>query len=205
MYPETDIPPISITEDRIKAIKSSLPELPESKKKRFVDEYRLSESLAERIVLSENVDLFETFVKKFRIEPKLVASTLVETIVNLRREGVQTANITPSALEEIFQRVSEGALAKEAIPDVLRLVASGTSVSSAIKQLGLERVPKAELISLISEVIQSNLGLVKERGEAAIKPLMGIVMSKVRGKVDGKLVYELLERELRKASKVKTR
>lgn len=204
MYPETDIAPIPITEDRIKTIKSSLPELPESKKKRFIDEYRLSESLAERIVLSENVDLFEALIRKYRVEPALVASTLEETIVNLRREGVQTVNITPSALEEVFERISKGALAKEAIPDVLRLVASGISVSSAIKQLGLERISKAELIALISETVRSNLNLVKERGEAAIKPLMGIIMSKVRGKVNGKLVYELLERELRRASKVQT-
>lgn len=204
MYPETDIAPIPITEDRIKAIKSSLPELPEFKKKRFIDEYRLSESLAERIVLSENVNLFEALVKKYKVEPALVASTLEETIVNLRREGVQTVNITPSALEEIFKRISKGTLAKEAIPDVLRLVASGISVSSAIKQLGLERMSKAELTALISEAVRSNLDLVKERGEAAIKPLMGIIMNKVRGKVDGKLVYELLERELRRASKVQT-
>ncbi|MCS7131274.1 MAG: Glu-tRNA(Gln) amidotransferase subunit GatE, partial [Hadesarchaea archaeon] len=201
MYPETDIAPIPISEDKIKAIKSSLPELPELRKKRFIDKYRLSESLAERIALSENVDLFETLIRKYKVEPTLVASTLEETIVNLRREGVQTVNITPLALEEIFKYISKGALAKEAIPDVLRLVASGASVSSAVKQLGLGRMSKAELVTLISEIVQSNLGLVEERGEAAVKPLMGMIMSKVRGRVDGKLVYELLERELKKVSK----
>jgi glutamyl-tRNA(Gln) amidotransferase subunit E len=198
MYVETDIPPITITERRVKEIKKRLPELPEIKQRRFIEVYRLSEDLAKRMSLSENVWLFEQLVKKYKVEPTLVATTLEETLVELKREGIPIHRIQESAFGELFDLISKGRLAKEAIPDVLREVAKGVRVRVAVKRLGLERMTKVELLELISKVIRANRELIKKRGMAALKPLMGIVMGKVRGRADGKLVYKLLEGKLRK-------
>lgn len=198
MYVETDIPPTPITEDRLRRIKERLPELPEQKRKLFVREYGLSEELARRISLSEHVELFERLVEEYRVEPTLVASTLEETLVSLRREGVAVERIQEAALDEIFQFISKGKLAREAIPEILREVAKGASVREAVKELGLEMMTKAEVLKLVSGVVKSNLKLIEERGEAALKPLMGIAMAKARGRADGKLVHELLKRELKR-------
>jgi glutamyl-tRNA(Gln) amidotransferase subunit E len=198
MYVETDIPPITITERRVKEIKERLPELPEIKQRRFIEVYRLSEDLAKRMSLSENAWLFEQLVKKYKVEPTLVATTLEETLVELKREGIPIHRIQESAFGELFDLISKGRLAKEAIPDVLREVAKGVRVRVAVKRLSLERMTKVELLELISKVIRANQELIKKRGMAALKPLMGIVMGKVRGRADGKLVYKLLEGKLRK-------
>jgi len=198
MYVETDIPPIVIDEEKLERIRKLLPELPEQKHRRYVEEYKLSDELAERMSLSENARLFEELVKECKVEPTLVAATIEETLVGLRREGVAVENIQEGALCELFDLIAKGELAKEAIPDVLRQVVKGASVQAAVDQLGLRRVTEAELLGVISRIVRENQKLVEERGADAIQPLMGIVMQEVRGRADGKLVHQLLERELQK-------
>lgn len=198
MYVETDIPPISITEDRLKKIRKQLPELPEQMRSRFIQDYGLSEELARRMSLSEQAELFEELIKKYKAPPVVVVTTLEDIPVSLRREGVAVENIQRDAFEDIIQLVSKGELAKEAIPDVLRHVAKGATVRGAIKHLGLKMITRGEVLKLVSGAVRENLKLVEKRGKASVKPLMGIIMAKARGRADGKLVHELLERELRK-------
>ena len=201
MYVETDISPIPIHPERLERIRKRLPELPEERRARFVRDYGLSEELAERISLSENAGLFEELTEKSKADPTLVATTLEETFVSLRREGVPVENVGKQALTELFGLVARGKLAKEGVPEVLREVSIGLGVRAAIDKLGLYAMAKTELKKLVCEVVGANKKLVEERGMAAMAPLMGILMGKVRGRADGKLVHELLERELRKKVK----
>ena len=198
MYPETDIEPIPITRERLRQIRARLPELPERRRARLVKKYRLGKELAERMSLSENLELFEELVRKSRASPTLVATTLEETLVSLGREGVRVEAIQKTALEELFAGVAKRKLAKEAVPEVLREVARGVSVRAAVEKLKLEAMGMVELRKLVREVVESNRELIERRGRAAIASLMGILMGKVRGRADGKMVYELLERELRR-------
>jgi glutamyl-tRNA(Gln) amidotransferase subunit E len=198
MYPETDIPPIPITPSRLRKIKAKLPELPEERRARLMKKYGISLELAERLGLSENLELFEELVAKTRADPTLIAATIEETLVGLRREGVKVENVQKIALVRLFTWVAKGKLAKEAVPDVLRLVARGLSVQEAVGKLGLVAIKRPKLEKLVAEVVANNRRLVEERGMAAMAPLMGILMEKVRGRADGKLVHQLLERELRR-------
>jgi len=198
MYPETDIPPIAITALRLKQIRARLPELPEKRRARLMEEYELGKELAERMSLSENLELFEELVRKSKANPTLIATTLEETLVSLRREGVRVEVIQKAALEELFASVAKGKLVKEAVPEVLREAARGVSIRTAIEKLGLAVMRRAELRKLVMEVVASNRKLIERRGRAAIAPLMGILMERVRGRADGKLVHELLDRELKK-------
>ncbi|RLF06344.1 MAG: Glu-tRNA(Gln) amidotransferase GatDE subunit E, partial [Thermoprotei archaeon] len=62
MYPETDVRPIIVTEDRLKRLAASLPEMPEQKLKKFIEEYGLSKDLALLMINSYRLDLFEKIV-----------------------------------------------------------------------------------------------------------------------------------------------
>jgi glutamyl-tRNA(Gln) amidotransferase subunit E len=198
MYPETDIPPISVTGERLRRLRAHLPELPEKKVERFMESYGLSRELAKRMVFSENLPLFEKLIEKTGAEPTTIAATLEETLVSIRREGVKVENIRTSDLEVIFSQVASGTLARGAIPEVLKVVAGGLSVDEAVEKLGLRLLEKSEVEKLVGEAVRDNLELVKTRGMGALGPLMGVVMEKVRGKADGKLVHELLRREIEK-------
>ncbi len=198
MYVETDIPPIVVDEKKLDCIRKMLPELPEQKVKRYIDEYKLNKELAERMSLSENSKLFEDLVEKHVIDPTLIATTLEETLVSLKREGAMVENIQRAALDEIFDLIKMGEVAKEAIPDILREVAKGFGVPDVVQRLSLRKITEAELAKMVSDVIQENWVLIEKRGRDAMQPLMGILMEKVRGRVDGRLVHQLLERELQK-------
>ena len=78
MYPETDEPPVSITSELIEMVKENLPELPEEKKKRYI-KIGLSKELANQMVHSNFCDTFDDFLTKFKIDPTLIAVTLLST------------------------------------------------------------------------------------------------------------------------------
>ncbi|MCK5588309.1 MAG: Glu-tRNA(Gln) amidotransferase subunit GatE, partial [Candidatus Lokiarchaeota archaeon] len=100
MYPETDAVPLRISSEMIDEIK--LPELPEEKKKRFIEEYKLSEELADELVLHRQVDLFEKSVKELNVSPVVVATTILNTFKHLKREGVPVENISEEKLQDVF-------------------------------------------------------------------------------------------------------
>lgn len=200
MYVETDIAPIVIDRKRIGDIKRRLPESPEQKIKRFTKDYGLSKELAGRMSTSENAGLFEELVKATKADSSLIASTLEETLVNLRREGAPIENIQKSSLNGLFMHVSRGKLMKEAIPEILKKIAMEPqiSVGDAIKNLGLAPLPKSELKTIILKIISQNEELIKKRAEDSFGALMGTVMKEVRGKADGQLVSRLLQEEIKR-------
>ncbi|MEA1904978.1 MAG: Glu-tRNA(Gln) amidotransferase subunit GatE, partial [Candidatus Hadarchaeota archaeon] len=200
MYPETDIGPIAITKEKIREIRKRLPELPERKVERFAKDYGLSENLARRISLSENVGLFEELVRTCHVDPTLVAFTLEETLVSLQRDDFPTENIQIHHLRKMFDLISQGKIMKDAVPVVLGEVAKEPklSVKEVLARLKLRVISREKLKALISRIVKENEELIRERGEVSSKALMGIVMKEVRGRADGRTVHELLKRELKK-------
>lgn len=199
MYPETDIPPIQITEEYIGEISSQLPELPEQKLERLMKEYKLNRKLARQVLDSEYSELFESIVKETEVSPTTVAAFLTETLKALKRDGVQVGKVSESQIREIFNEISAGEMTKEAIPDVTIWLSSheNKGVQDAIKSLSLKVISENELKAFIEKVIESNKGLIRERGESSFGILMGIIMKELRGKVDAALVGRVLREKLK--------
>jgi glutamyl-tRNA(Gln) amidotransferase subunit E len=201
MYPETDVPPIQITPDRLKQLQAQLPELPEQKMERLTKTYSLNQKLAKQILDSEYAPLFETIVKETKVSPTTVAATLTETIKGLKREGIQTENISDQQLRALFSLIDTGQTAKEAVPDIITWLAKHetASVKQALENLGLGMLSENELQELIDELIKENKSLVEKSGENAFGTLMGLVMKKVRGKANAETVASVLKKKLRKS------
>jgi glutamyl-tRNA(Gln) amidotransferase subunit E len=201
MYPETDVSPIQITPDRLKQLQAQLPELPEQKMERLTKTYSLNQKLAKQILDSEYAPLFETIVKETKVSPTTVAATLTETIKGLKREGIQTENISDQQLRALFSLIDTGQTAKEAVPDIITWLAKHetASVKQALENLGLGMLSENELQELIDELIKENKSLVEKSGENAFGTLMGLVMKKVRGKANAETVASVLKKKLRKS------
>jgi len=199
MYPETDIPPIHITEDYIGKISSQLPEMPEQKLERFMKEYRLNQKLARQVLDSEYSELFESIVKQRKVSPTTVAAFLTETLKALKRDGVQVDKVSESQIREIFNEISAGELTKEAIPEVTVWFSSheNKGVREAIKSLDLHVISENELRAFVEKVIEDNRSLIRERGENNFGVFMGIIMKELRGKVDAALVGRVLREKLK--------
>ena len=195
MYPETDVRPIVITKERLERLARSLPEMPEEKLKRFVEEYGLSKDLALLMINSYRLDLFERIVSEVpEVSPMIVATTLEYTWKSLKREGVPLEQVDETRLLEMFKALGKGLMAKEAIPDVLKTMAENpnASLQEILEKLGLRALSLDEVRALVDRIIEENADVLKERGDRAFKVVMGRVMSVLRGKVDGKLVSEVV-------------
>jgi len=204
MYPETDIPIVPVTSERIERIKQSLPEKPEQKLERFIKHFKLSKELAEAMVRSYHLDLFENIVNRLKnVPPATVATTLQNTWTYLRREGIPVENIGDEKVEEVFKELNEGKVAKEAIPDILAYLGKNQAaeVNEAVERLGIKGISTDELEKAVEETIRKNITLIKEKKMQALSPLMGDVMKQLRGKADGKTVSETVRKKLEETLK----
>jgi glutamyl-tRNA(Gln) amidotransferase subunit E len=198
MYPETDIPPIVIEEERIAKLRKELPELPEQKVERFVKDYRLSRKLAEQMADSDFAPLFEEIASETHVAPSVIAVTLTETLKTLAREGLDVEALTDEQIRETFSLIDKGELAKEAIPDVLRwlLRFKGHKVREAMESLGLRMMSKEEIEDFVDRLLQERKELLTKDGPRAFSRLLGIAMSILRGKADAAQVQEILRKRL---------
>jgi glutamyl-tRNA(Gln) amidotransferase subunit E len=200
MYPETDIPDILVSEDRITKLEDNLPEHWETVVERLARRYSLSRDLALKIYDSELLEAFEKLSKSLKVDPSVIASTLVEAPVRLTREGVPEDTLSLQTLSDVLGAVDAGRIAKEAIPDVLRTIGGKhLTVSQAIESLGIRRADESEIGSVVDSVLARHTELLQHKGEEAFSALMGEAMAVLRGRADGAEVGRILKEKLRVA------
>jgi glutamyl-tRNA(Gln) amidotransferase subunit E len=198
MYPETDVPPIQLSDEYVEKLRACVPELPEEMTSRLMREYKLNTKLARQVLDSEYGDLFEIVVEETGVSATVVAVALTETLKALKRDGVQVEKVTDDQFKRLFGFVGSGRLTKEAIPDVLTWLAGhdGAAVEAAVKALGLVMLSSEELETIVGELIKENKKFVEERRMGAYGVLMGLVMKQFRGRVKAELVGEVLRKRL---------
>ncbi len=199
MYPETDVPPIQVTNEYINALGNRLPELPEQLMKRLMEEYKLNQKLAKQILDSEYLDLFESLSKETEVSPTTISVTLTETLKALGRDAINVGAVTDEQFRELFRLIGSGKTAKESIPEILTWLADNedATVEDALESLGLSMLSRKELEELVDEVIKKNSEFIEQREKVAFGPLMGIIMKKARGRVKAEVVNEILKKRLK--------
>jgi len=198
MYPETDIPPIRITEDRLLRLKACLPEHPEETVRRLIEVYGLNRKLAEQLMDSDYMPVFEKVTAETKVPTRFVAATLTETFKSLEREGVEVHRIPDPTLLELFKLLDRGLITRENIPDVVKWLSLNTdkTVEDCLKALDIRLLSQAELEKVVEEALAERAELVDKMGVKALKPLMGYLMSRLRGKVDPRLLMNMLRGKL---------
>ena len=201
MYPETDVPPIKLTEQFLNYLGNRLPELPEQLMNRLMTNYKINRKLSKQILDSEYLDLFESLSKEMKVTPTIIAVTLTETLKSLERDNVEIGILSDTHIREMFELISSGKTVKESIPEILTWLTKNkdSSAKNALSSLGLSMMSRSELEALIDEVIEKNTEFIELRGKGAFGSLMGIVMKKARGRVKAKLVNEVLRNKLESA------
>ncbi|MCC6024864.1 MAG: Glu-tRNA(Gln) amidotransferase subunit GatE [Desulfurococcaceae archaeon] len=201
MYPETDIPPILITDDLLEEASRYMPEHPDIKYKHLVEEHGLSSELARALLNDLMLDFYEYLAEKYRerVPCSVIASILVNTIPMLRREGVPVENLSEDAIEDVVKLVAEGVVAKEAVPDLLAYMAKNPGVRAidAVNALRVKKISVEDLDNLIVNTIERLKTRLLEKRDKAFNIVMGEVMKTVRGSVDGKLVAERVKLKLK--------
>ncbi len=199
MYPETDVPPVSIGRDRLQEIARNLPMMPEEIAKELQAKYSIGQKLAGQLVDSEFLGVFESIVTTSKaIAPSYIATILTESLRSLAREKVPVDNLQEDHLKQVFDLVTEGATAKESVVDLLKWLASHpeSTASQAVKELNLGMLTRADLEDVIAKVVASQRAVVSQQGSKALGKMMNLVMGEVRGRADPRMVTELLKAKL---------
>jgi len=173
LYPETDVPPILVTKELLGSIEKG--ESLDAKKSKL--EKMLNKEMAGRILKSRHLHLFERLAKE-GTDPMLAATTLEETIVSLRRDGFEFADLEKT-LAELFAEYRKGSFVKAAIPEILKGMAKGARVEAVLKVMRLGKLTGKAL----EDVVAQNGYDMKQ------------VMQKLRLQVDPQEVAEIIKRK----------
>jgi glutamyl-tRNA(Gln) amidotransferase subunit E len=203
MYPETDVKAITITPEHLAALKQRLPEMPETKLRRFQMDYALNEKLARQIVDSEYIGLFEELTRNHKALTTLAAVTFTEDLKKLQRDGVPIEALTDDAIRSTFALVDLGETVKESVPAILTWLTQNPAkpAKEAIVALGLDMLSEAQIASIIEAKIRANPEMLAKMGEKAAGPIMGAVMAEIRGKAKAANVQEMIARKLKALAK----
>lgn len=203
---ESDMPRVNLSDEFIKNIKDSLPELPKDKKERYKKEYGLNDYDAN--VLSKDKEIshyFEDIVQEFN-DPQLVANwILTETLRRVKEYEIEVTDIklSNSNFVKLLQLIKENRVSNNSAKKIFReIFDSNEDPEKVMIEKGLEQNNDADfLINLVKEVVDENPQSVedfKAGKDRAAGFLMGQVMKKSKGQANpqeaNKLVREELER-----------
>ena len=200
MYPETDIPSVSVMPEEVKLAKDNIPKSWDESIAEIQQKYDLNLQLSEQIFDSEYLELFEKICQNEKNSPNFVASILCSSITNMGRQGLDVTLLKPEHIIEAFGLLAADKIPKESLEIIFENIMSGKSenVSMAMQSADVSSMDRDELNGILDQVIQSNMELVKKLGDKAITTLMGIAMKEVRGKASGKMVNDLLRKKVLK-------
>ncbi|MFW9948694.1 MAG: Glu-tRNA(Gln) amidotransferase subunit GatE [Candidatus Thorarchaeota archaeon] len=200
LYPDTDSPAIINTVEEIDNIRQNLPKYPWDIIEEYSKKYKTEQRMIKDLIFNEKLELFERLINIYPKNPSIILSTLLETTLALKRDGKEIENILDSDLEEIFKRLRDNKISKEAIEDIMILKSQSPelTINDIIDDLGIKSVSIQNLKAIIKNIVVQNEKIIKERQLKAMGPLMGDVMKKVRGKVDGATVSEELKKAIKR-------
>ena len=202
-FPDPDLLPLEIKNDFIEKIKSEIPELPDEKKKRFIDKFNLSPYEANILVSDkETSEYFEKVIKNSDV--KLATNWITGELFALLNEkdlGITQSPISAENLSKLINLIKNGTISGKIAKTVFELMANGDlDPQKVVEEKGLkqESDPKA-LESLIDKVIAENPDKVKEYKSGKEKLFgffVGQAMKVSDGKANPKLVNDILKKKL---------
>ena len=191
-FPEPDLPPLTVDAARVARIRAGMPELPEARRRRFVDRYALPAYDAGQLTQSREVsDYFEATVAA-GASPKVAANW----IINIAGSFPPIERLT-GLLALVEKNVISGSIAKTVFDT---MIASGRTAEEIVAAEDLAQInDEGQIARLVAEVLAKNASAVAQyRGgkSSAFGFLVGQVMKAAGGKANPKRVNELLKRVL---------
>lgn len=203
-FPDPDLVPIVLTQKQVDDIKSEMPELPNAKKQRYIEEFALPEYDAQIITTSKSLaDFFEACLVNYD-NPKTVSNWIMGDILRLLKENEVEADdftMDPEQFVALLTMVDgnkiNNAAAKKVLEEIFK---NGGNAADIVKAKGLSQISdESFILDLIKKIISENPQPVedyKNGNKKAIAFFVGQVMRQSKGKANPKIVNELLRNEL---------
>ncbi len=202
-FPDPDLLPLELNDDFINEIKKEIPELPDEKKKRFIDKFNLSPYEANILVSDiETSKYFEDVSKNSDV--KLATNWITGelfALLNNKSIEITESPITSENLAKLINLIKDGTISGKIAKTVFEIMAdSGKDPKKIVEEKGLKQQsdPK-ELEKIIDKVISDNpknVEAYKSGKDKLFGFFVGQVMKQSNGKANPQLVNEILKRKL---------
>ncbi|MDR4505597.1 MAG: Asp-tRNA(Asn)/Glu-tRNA(Gln) amidotransferase subunit GatB [Candidatus Scalindua sp.] len=204
-FPEPDLVPILVDQKNIEGIRITIPELPDVRRQRFVNEYLISDYDARILTESKFLsDYFEECVKLTNNSPKELSNWIINDVLrvlNDKKKEIRDFIISPKMLVELIEMKSEigGTIAKEVFSEMSD---TGKDASTVIREKNL--IPLSDTVELslvVSKIIEENPKAIEDYGkgkESALSFLVGQAMRTTKGKADPKMLKVIFKEKLTK-------
>ncbi|MET0621865.1 MAG: Asp-tRNA(Asn)/Glu-tRNA(Gln) amidotransferase subunit GatB [Pyrinomonadaceae bacterium] len=203
-FPEPDLQPLTVTAEWVEQVRGAMPELPDARRKRFMEQYELSFNDASLLVRDRALaDFYERAAAASN--PRGAANWLKgELLRELDAAGraADDSPVSPEELAALVRAVEEGRISGKQGKDVLlEMFKSGKGAEAVIAERGLAQVSDAgEIEKVVGEVLAANpqqLAAYRAGKEALFGFFVGAVMKASKGKANPKVVNELLKEKLK--------
>ncbi len=202
-FNDPDLPVIHLDEPWIERMRVSMPELPEKKFERLMNQHNLSAYEAEILVNDrELADYYDTARKLS--ESKQIINWILRDLISYLNEHKITASqcsLTPQKLVELIQLLESGKINNHAAKEVFLIVAqTGAAPAQVVKEKGLEQIGSSdELEKIIKELVQKHpdeVAQYKAGKDKVFGFFVGLAMKQTQGKGNPKMIQELLKKHL---------
>ncbi len=202
-FPDPDLLPLEFSQSWVDEIKATLPELPDQKKHRFINEFSLNAYDASILIAERSRANYYETVAKGR-DAKLAANWVINELLGILNKNEKTLNESPISAEQlgglidlISDNTISGKIAKEVFAEMF---ASGKEAKTIVEEKGLKQVTDTGAIeSLIDEVIAENpdnVAAYKGGKDKLFGFFVGQVMKKSKGKANPAAVNKILKEKL---------
>ncbi|MDH4285112.1 MAG: Asp-tRNA(Asn)/Glu-tRNA(Gln) amidotransferase subunit GatB [Gallionellaceae bacterium] len=204
-FPDPDLLPLEISPQWIDEVRTTLPELPQAKQARYVNELGLSAYDAGILTASrEMADFFEAALSDAPGQAKTCANWLIgEVSAQLNRDGLDMTQspITPQQLGGMLRRIADNTISNSGAKEVFRTMwAEGGEADAIIEAKGLKQVSDSGAIeALVDEIIVANADKVAEYRSGKDKLFgffVGLAMKASKGKANPAQLNEILKKKL---------
>ena len=204
-FPDPDLPPLVITEDFVREVQATLPELPEAKRARFMKEYGLNAYDAGVLTASrEMADYYEQVVRESKADPKTAANWVtgeLSAFLNRDNKDITASPVSAVMMAGLLKRLADNTISGKIAKEVFEAMWSGEGDADAvIAKKGLKQITDTGAIEkVIDEIIAKNpkqLEQYRAGKEALFGYFVGQVMKATQGKANPAQVNELLKKKL---------
>ncbi len=204
-FPEPDLVPLAIDRAWVEEIRKTLPELPEARRTRYVEQSQLS--LDDAIVLVDSKELSDFFdlVLKLGTPAKQAANWLIGPVTAYLKENKLDINetpMTPENVRDLVDAIGKGVLSSTTAKQVLaEILAKPGKVEDVIKEKGLAQISdEAGLKDTVAKIINDNPGQLEEfrSGKTKLRQyFFGEAMKATKGKANPQIINKLLDEMLK--------
>ncbi len=200
--PDADLMPIIIDEERIEKLEKTLPDLPDVRKRLYMERYGLNSYDAEQLIASIDIaNYFEKAVKLCK-NPKTLANIMITEIFRIVDTDDFVAPFSYKYLAELVDLLEDGKINSSTSKKILEeMIKEDKSPLVIVKEKNLEQINDIDtLLPIIREAIASSEKAVKEYKEGkekALQSIIGKIMGKTRGKANPRTTIKLLKENLK--------